>query len=248
MSQLQKKIERIQRPEGPRLGFGPVSRDKARALLLGVVATGAAEARTALGAGADLVLVRGQAESVAAVLKEIAAEGACLGALVDALDETGAAKLKEAGCDFVVAPANSTEAAAVDTGATGHVVHATLTEPEPFLRGLAPLGLDGLYVGELSASLSLAGQVDLVRTASLASTPLLVAVGPAATAAQLRVLRDSGVGAVLVPAGVDTAALDSALRAVPPPRAAHRGGRELALVPSLGGSGHDEHDHEDDDD
>lgn len=242
MSQLQKKMEKIQRPEGPRLGFGPVSREKPRAMLLGVLAASVDEARAAQSGGADVVLLQ---DATPAAVKDAVGEGACVGALVDSLDEAGAAALKEAGCDFAVAAPAATLAAAVNGEAMGHVVQLSLEEPESFLRGLAPLGLDGLYVGEIAGALTLAQQVDLVRTASMAGAPLIVRVQADVTSGHLRMLRDSGVGVVLAPAGADLAALDAALRAVPPPRSARKGQRDLALVPSVA-TGHDDHDHDDD--
>ena len=57
MSQLQKRIHKIQRREGPGIGFGRVTREQPRAMALIATARNAAEAQAALDAGADAVLL-----------------------------------------------------------------------------------------------------------------------------------------------------------------------------------------------
>ncbi|MGK2965269.1 MAG: hypothetical protein ACSLFM_06645 [Tepidiformaceae bacterium] len=248
MSQLQKKIERIQRQEGPGIGFARITREKPRAMLLAAIAETAAEAQSALAGGADFVIVRAEdAASAASTVTDSVGEGACIGVLVESLDEAGAAALAKAGCDFAIAALESTAAAAVDTAVMGHVVDLPVAAAdELILRGLAPLGLDALYVSNVPGSLTLAARLDYVRAASMTGTPLIVGVGGSPAVADLRVLRDSGVAAVVVPAGTPLAAIDEALRAVPAPAKARRSGRDLAIVPASGGHGHDEHDDEGD--
>ncbi|HQW51198.1 MAG TPA: hypothetical protein PL082_04005, partial [Tepidiformaceae bacterium] len=56
MSQLQKTIARLQRRDGPAIGFGPVSREQPRAMALIALVSSATQARAALDAGADAVL------------------------------------------------------------------------------------------------------------------------------------------------------------------------------------------------
>lgn len=75
MSQLQKRIQKLQRREGPGIGFGRVSREQPRAMALIATARNAAEIQAALDAGADGVLVdAGGATAAAAAMKGIASE------------------------------------------------------------------------------------------------------------------------------------------------------------------------------
>ncbi|MCC7366013.1 MAG: hypothetical protein IT303_16735 [Dehalococcoidia bacterium] len=248
MSQLQKKIQKIQRREGPALGFGPKVREQPRAVLLGVVAADAAAATAAADAGADVVILQAaDAAGAAAAVKKAARKELALGVQLASLDEAGAAALREAGCDFVVSTLEGTASAAVDTEAMGQVIVASEAMEDNTLRALAPLGLDGLLVERAAGAMTLAQQLGLVRLASFAGTPLIVSVTGEASVSELRVLRDSGVGVALLPAGSAASAieaLDKNLRAVPAPKKGRAEGRELAIVPSVSQGGHD---HDDDD-
>jgi 2-methylisocitrate lyase-like PEP mutase family enzyme len=244
MSELSKRIGRVQRREtAGGLGFGALKREKPRATLLAVRATDAASAGAAISAGADVVLLEGgNASAAKAVLKEQAK--ACLGVLLKDLDEKTAGTLHDAGVDFVVSPLAATASAAVDTERMGQAVSVDFDVSDAVLRSLGPLGLDALYVdGEASAP-TLAGQVELVRLASFSGLPLIANVEATASAAELRVLRDSGVAVVVAPAGTSASKLKDlieALEAVPPPRRGMRGG-EIAIVPSAAQRGHEEDD------
>ncbi len=238
MSQLEKAIERVQKKEGPRLGFGPVSREKPRALLAAAVAASAADVAAAVEGDADLVFVSaaGSGEFVA-LLGEVDCGDAVVGAILPEFDADKAVALREASCDFVVSPLASTAAAAIDQEQMGHVISVPLDVSDTTLRSLGPLGLNALFVELDSPTLTLGSQLELVRLASFASTPLFVTGSVGMEVDELRVLRDSGVAAVVLPAGTpaaDLASLGEKLRTVPPRKPRGRGTGDMALVPSHG--------------
>ena len=236
MSQLQKRIQRLQRREGPSIGFGRVTREQPRAMALVATARNGAEVQAALDAGADAVLVdAGSVSGAAAAMKDIASDKVAVGAGLAGLSEADAELLRNAHCDFVVSPLETTDSAAVDTEKMGQVVVATLDMEDNTLRALGPLGLDGLFVQRSAGAMTLAQQLGLVRLASFASTGLLVTVEPSAGVGELRVLRDSGALAVVAPAGASAEALKTlgeTLKAVPAPKKGKREGNDIAIVPA----------------
>jgi methylmalonyl-CoA mutase cobalamin-binding subunit len=247
LSQLQKAIGRIQRREGPRIGFGAVSREKPRAMLLGVISTSASAAKAALDGDADLVVLRPPDTSTAASLLREIGTGRCAGAILPALGDADAEMLREAGCDFVITTLAGAAATAVDPEKMGHVVAVTDAMEDTTLRALGPLGLDGLYIEHAANSMSLAGQLELVRLSSFSSSPLIASIGATPTAGELRVLRDSGVAAVVAPEGTSPeqiTALAELLKSVPPPRKPRREGGEIALVPTVVGAEAEEEEEE----
>ncbi len=254
MSQLQKTIARIQRREGPAIGFGRVSREQPRAMALVATVRAAAEARAALEAGADAVLfIAGSAALVAPQLREVTGPKVAAGVSLPVLSVADAETLREAGCDFVISPLETTDSAAVDTEKMGHLVVASEAIEDNTLRALAPLGLDGLFVQRAHGPMKLSEQLGLVRLSSFSSTGLVVTVDLAASTADLRVLRDSGVVAIVAPEGAtaaDLASLNDRLRAVPAPSRRRSDGTQVALVPSLMGAhaGHDDDEEDDEED
>lgn len=251
MSQLQKRIHKIQRREGPGIGFGRVTREQPRAMALIATARNAAEAQAALDAGADAVLLdAGGVSSAAAAMKDVASDKLAIGAGLAALSESDAETLRGAICDFVVSPLETTDSAAVDTEKMGQVVVATLDMDDNTLRALGPLGLDGLFVQRDPGPMTLAQQLGLVRLASFASTGLIVTVDPGANVGELRVLRDSGTLAVVAPAGASAEALKAlgeTLRSVPSPKKGKREGNDIAIVPASKAA-HDDHEGEEEED
>lgn len=251
MSQLQKRIQRVQRRDGPGIGFGRIMRDQPRAMALIATASSADAVKAALDAEADAVIVEaGSAAEAASTMDGVANDKVAVGALLPALSEADAEVLRKAGCDFVIAPLETTDSAAVDTEKCGHVVMAALDMEDNTLRALGPLGLDGLFVKRSGGAMTLAQQLGLVRLSTFSSTGLIVTVEANAGVGELRVLRDSGTGAVVAPAGTSAdglKALSDALRAVPAPKRGRREGSEIAIVPSSAAAG-DDHEHDDEDD
>ncbi|HKS91117.1 MAG TPA: hypothetical protein VJQ83_04240 [Tepidiformaceae bacterium] len=244
MSKLSKKITRIQRREGGGFGFGAAHREQPRAMLLGVFAADAAAVGTAATAGADVVVVRGK--DAAKAIQAAAAKDATVGAWVDSLDSATGDALHAAGCDFVVSGLGSTDATAVDTDRMGQVIVQEGALDDTTLRALGPLGLDCIFVNHNAGPMTLLQQLELVRVASFASTPLMVTVAADAGLAELRVLRDSGVAVVVAPAGTSEEALSALgerLRQIPTSKRGRENGREMAIVPSTAGH-HDEEEDE----
>lgn len=253
MSQLQKAIIRTQRREVTGgLGFGQVRKEQPKAMLAGVAASGEAAAKALLAAGADLVLIRAKdAAGALKALKSVASGKSCVGVQVSALDAAGAEALHKAHCDFVVSPLDSTAAAALDPEKMGHVLIGSADLDDTTLRAMGPLGLDALYVELEAGAMTLASQLALVRLSSFSSTALLVAVNADAPIAELRVLRDSGVVAVIAPESTTVEQIESLianLKAVPPPKKNKREGAEMAIVPSMASKGGDGEVDDDDED
>lgn len=247
MSQLQKKISRIGRRESSGIGFGNARREQPRAMLLGVLASDAAAAKAALGAGADVVIAQGDAGKAKGVLRGVAGNGQAAGVWTRELDEAGAAVLQEAGCDFVVGTLEGIASEAVDTEKMGLVLEVTAEISDTTLRALPPLGLDGLLFERTPGAMKLADQLELVRLASFSGSPLLVPVGAETTAAEFRVLRDSGVAVAVAPEGTTAEQIKALVKRLEevPPRKGRREAAEIALVPAV--AARQEHDHEEDD-
>lgn len=250
MSELQKKIARIMRREGPAIGFGARTRETPRAMLLAATASNEAGARAVIEAGADAVIVKGDsATALAKIVAALTKDKITTGAWLALLDEPGADALAEAGCDFVISTLDGTTSAAVNPERMGQLLVASDTFDDTTLRSLGPLGLDGLFIDRRSGPMTLKDQLALVRLASFSSTQLVVTVNAAASVSDLRVLRDSGAAAVVAPEGAtadDIKALNEALRAVPAPKKGKEG-REIALVPSVANAHNDEEEGDDDD-
>ena len=238
MSQLQKRIQRLQRRDGPAIGFGRVVREQPRAMALIATARNASEIQAALDAEADAVLVEAaSAGEAASAMDGLATEKLAIGAIVPSLTAADAETLRKVKCDFVVSTLDGTDSTAVDTEKNGQVVVASEDMEDNILRALGPLGLDGLYVrlGGESISMTLGQRLGLVRLATFAATGLLATVNADAKAAGLRVLRDSGVLAVVAPGGASPEALKALsdeLKAVPPPKKARHEGGDMAIVPA----------------
>ncbi|MEO6397743.1 MAG: hypothetical protein ABIP13_04695 [Tepidiformaceae bacterium] len=250
MSQLQKKMQKLQRREGPSMGFSAAAREQPRAMLLLALTTSKAEAKAALEAGVDAVVLRVEGAKAAAMVDAVVDGKTCVGVLTQGLDEDAAAGLAKAGCDFVISSVDATESSAVDTERMGHVLIATEGMEDNTLRAIAPLGLDALYVERPAGGTMLANQLALVRLATFASTPLLVTVAAKPSVAELRVLRDSGVGGVVAPEGANAAELKALIKAlvdVPAPKKSRRDGAEMAIVPSAA-AGRADHDDDGDGD
>lgn len=253
MSELQKKIGRIQRREGPRMGFGQAAREQPRAMLLGAFVKDADAARAATEAGADTVIFSGA--NAKAVMGEVAGlkdTKVTAGVRLETVAEAGAKELADKGCDFVIGTLAGTAAASVDSERMGQMVVADPSMDDTTIRALAALGLDALFVEHNGGDMSLAQQLELVRVSSFASTPLAVTISADAPVQQLRVLRDSGCALVILPAGTgvdEIKSLGERLREVPAPRKNKReGGRDIAIVPMGAATAAAEHDDGDDDD
>ena len=251
MTRLQQAISRIQRREGPRLGFGAPTREQPRAMLAAALASSSGAVPALAAAGADVIILEAaDAASYASAVSDIDSGDAVLGVVLARLDGDAAARLGDAGCDFAVSPLEETASVAIDPEGIGVVIRASANLSDATLRAVGPLGLDGIYLEVPAASLGLPEQLELVRLASLTSTPLVAAVGGVPGVADLRVLRDSGVAAVVLPAAASVEQLEELvtnLKAVPAPNRARRErSGEAALVPSVAPQAEPEADDPDD--
>ncbi len=240
MSQLQKMIARLTRPRGPGIGFGLATREKPRQMLLAVLVADVGAARALLAAGADFAIAcAADSRAVKSLIEGLAAKDTTVGAWVSAIDAAGAEALRAAGCDFVISTLDGTAADAIEPDKMGLVVAIEGQPTDSTLRALGPLGLDALLVEHQPGSMTLAGQLELVRLSSFSGSQLLVTVSPDAELPELRVLRDSGTAVVVTPEGTTPDQVNGMidrLKALPPPRRAKREGQEMALVPAVASS------------
>ncbi len=246
MSKLKKAIERAGRRESTPFGFARVEQKKRRAMILAVTASTGKESSSAVSAGVDAVLLAGSIDANAVK----AAGDVPAGALVDELSNAAAAKLAEAGVDFIASPFDRTTATAVDTNRTGHVISLGGEHDDATLRALGPLGLDALLVDRGAEPLTLQQQARFVRLAQLTSTPLLFQITPSIDVDELRVLRDSGGAGVVLPAGTSAAdieAVSKRLEEIPDVRRKEGNAGDIAVLPALLGRSHD-HEEEDEPD
>jgi hypothetical protein len=250
MSQLKKAIEKLQRGDPTPMGFSVVSRQKPRALLLGVLVRDAEAGKAAIEAGVDLVILHtNDGGSAVDAVRGMGETSTPKGAWLSELSIAEAGALKEAGCDFVASPLEGTLAEAVDNDSMGQVLAVTNDMEEATLRALGPLGLDALFLKRPAGRMTLALQVDLARLAMLSGAPLLVNSPADISTGELRVLRDSGAAGLIASENTTTdelRALGERLREVPA-KAKGRSGRDIAMVPSPSQTVHS-HDDEDDDD
>lgn len=206
-------------------------------MLAGVITKGKKQTADHTNGEADVVVVSAEdSDGYLAATKGLDAGDTALGALLPSLEAQAASALSEAECDFAISPLAGTAAVAIDQESMGHVIGVTLDETEAVLRSIGPLGLDALFVEAESGELSLSRQLEFVRLASFTSTPLLVTVPAGLSVAELRVLRDSGVAAVILPAGSSAdqlAELVENLKAVPAPSRGRSGSSgDVAIVPA----------------
>ena len=240
MSKFSEALQKRRSNDGARpLGFGSRDRKKERALLLGAAASDQGQAKAALEAGCDFVLISAS-DGTSAANAAKGLEG-IVGARVERLAADDLEALRESDVDFVaVSPANA-PASAADEESLGLVLPAGTDEEEGALRARSSLNADAILVERETSSPTLAERLALVRVATLAGAPLLVPIAVDAPVADLRALRDSGAGAALVPgdtAATNLAALIERLEAVPPAkRRSEREQRGIAIVPSLAGGG-----------
>jgi hypothetical protein len=154
-------------------------------------------------------------------------------------DSAGAAALKDAGLDFLVVT-DSTPAAALLEDDLGYALTLPNAPEELFLRSLAPMTFEALYLAETPSPLTVAGQIGLSRIAGLAGKPLLTSAPAAASKDDLRCLRSVGVAGVITDvAGVAT--LKETVKSLPP-RRSRREDRAVVSLPHGSVAAHDDDD------
>lgn len=202
MSKLKDALKKSRQSDGGRaIGFAPEASRKHRVILVGVH-TGAdvSGAGAGLGAGADFAVIHAEDGTVAAAAIAAAEAGdAFLGAHVGKLAAGEGEKLADAGCEFVVVDPDNALAAEAAQDGLGMVIPVNLAAEHRDLQTLSRLHLEAVVVPDEIGDISLSRQASLLRAAALTGQRLLVKVSVDIAEPELEVLRDSGVGAILIP-------------------------------------------------
>jgi hypothetical protein len=160
------------------------------------------------------------------------------------LEDTGASKmgtLVEAGCDFVVFPADSRVSATPEDDKVGKILQVESSLGEGLLRAVNDLPVDAVLATDAyKAGDSMAWHhlINIQRVSNLLTKPLLVPVPLNVTASELKALWETGVDGVVVE--VDTAkpgGLKELRQAIGelPPRSSRKRDKAEALLPYSGG-------------
>ena len=244
MSKLREHLNDTARRQRGGLGFAPMKGASASAHVLVIAEVAdAAQARSALDAGASALLCTGGPESVAAIVD--VAGNAPVGCRLEAATSEQAAAIAEAKADFLLFDDGRSAADALLERRLGRVLLLEDGPDEERLRMLAPLGLDAMLLPASPNTLSVRDQLRLRRIVELARAPLIIpAAGPVSTAT-LEVWRDAG-GAAVLTAATPPDALATLVQAageVRPPRGP-TGERSDATLPPTSASviAIDEHD------
>ena len=229
-------IRKAARTQALPMGFGTNASHRSTPTMLLLARVGSDhlnKAASLLGHGADLLIVETTDLSrLKGRLKEVGESP--VGMHMAAVDGAAAAKLREVGADFAVFDAGVSEADVLLEEQLGFVLAISQEISDVALRVLESLPLDALVVPPLDGPLTLQRHLELKRLSILSRTPLLVDVEPRISAAHLRVLRDAGVGGVIVD-GADAGGDLSDLRQVIdglPPRGRRREERMEARLPA----------------
>ena len=235
MNKLSEAFKKSRKSDGGRpLGFAPSNEAKHRSILVGVHAgSDAASATTAIKAGADFAVVHtDDGTSAASAISAAEAGDAFIGAHVGTLREGEGEKLAEAGCGFIVVDPAQTSAAEADQDDVGLVIPVDISAEDSALQTLARLDPDAVVVPEEIGEITLSRRAALLRTSALTGKRLFVKTGAGITSADLKVLRDSGVGAVIVPDSTSEADLTGLIRRIedlPARKSADDDGRPISL-------------------
>jgi hypothetical protein len=227
MSKLADAIRRSQRVESTPLGFGAARPAPKASMLVGFFGS-ASDAAKARDAEADFLLIDARNGGIDAARLRGLAGDLPLGAWTHAADSAAAKTLREAGLDFLIVDTDSPAAAMLDDD-LGYVLALPAQPDEIFLRSLEPLGLEALLLAEVSSPLTVAGQIDLSRSAALARRPMLYDLRDVASADDLLCLRAAGVVGVMTGAA-GLADLKAAVAALPP-RRSRREERAVVALP-----------------
>jgi len=234
MSKLKDALKKARQSEGGRaLGFTPAAGKNHRGILVGIY-TGPdfAAAKTGLGAGANFAVIHTDNGATAATAIAAAEAGdAFLGAHVGTLAEGDGEKLAEAGCAFVVVDPDKALAAEAAHEGFGIVIPVDLAAEHRDLQTLSRLDLEAVVVPEEIGDISLTRQASLRRAATLTGQRLFVKVAVTVTESELEILRDSGVGALLIPDSAPADAIEELIARIESlkPRKPEDDGRHISL-------------------
>lgn len=217
MSKFRDRIRATAGRRGAALGFGALRTEAAAVRYLVVAAqTDSADAtRTAIAAGADVIVYTGAITAAADVVS--AAGNAPVGVRIEAATAADTAALAAAGVDFVLFDADRTEATALLSNELGHVLLLPADATEEYLKLLAPLDLDAVAVPEHVAGIPVREQLRVRRIADTVGKPLIVTINGPVDAPTLEVWRDAG-GVILLTLGALLADTIAAAGRVSAPR------------------------------
>ena len=238
MSKLAERIRRTLQANSKPMGFAAAARAPNPSLLLAASfsAPAADRAAKALAQGADTCLFAvGDVKSSELEAMVKAMGDAPLGIWPQRLDRQVVEKLSGSGVDYVVFNPEAAAATALLESDLGYVLAHEGDLADIYVRTLQALPLDAVFLRHWQSPLTVRGQMELIRIASLANRPLMLTVAPEIEPKELESLRDSGV----VIAAVDgdqkgtleaMPALRKAVEALPA-RRHRREERPEALVP-----------------
>jgi hypothetical protein len=202
------------------MGFGAARSTPKPSMLVGF--RGAANhAEDARKAGADCLLIEaGDRELEAAKLKELRADAGDLplGVLPKSGHAVHTKALRESGVDFLAFEADATPAAALLDEEMGYVLVLEDDAEELFLRSLDALTLDGVYLDDVIAPLSVKRQLELSRVGQLSHKTLICKVQPDLSSEDLQCFRAAGVVLLLVDRVDAIAVLKEAVAGLPAKR------------------------------
>jgi hypothetical protein len=223
------------------MGFGAARPEPRPSMLVGYFGA-AGDVKKACEAGADFLLVDGRNGKVdAKALRDQAAE-LPLGAWTSVADSAAAKALREGGIDFLVVSEDSPASSLLDDD-LGYVLALPVQPEEIFLRSLEPLSLEALLLHNVPSPLTIAGELELSRTGSLARRSMICETAATASADDLQCLRAAGVVGVMTDAG-GLAQLKDAVKALPQ-RKARREERAVVSLPRGQAAATDEDDEDD---
>jgi 2-methylisocitrate lyase-like PEP mutase family enzyme len=255
MSKLGERIRRAAQANSKPIGFAAVTRAPNPSLLLAVSfsAPVADRAAQALAQGADTCLFAVsdiKPSDLEAIVK--AAGDAPCGVWPRHLDTQAVEQLSQAGVDYAVFNPEAARAAALVESHLGYVLAHEGDLADIHIRTLQSLPLDAVFLRNWQEPLTVRGELDLLRVASLSNKPIMLTLSPDTEARELECLRDAGIAIVTVDCDQKEAleALPALRKAIDtlPPRRRRREERPEALLPHAGPAAVSSTDEEEEDD
>jgi hypothetical protein len=201
MSKLGERIRRAVQADSKPMGFAAVAHAPNPAVLLAVSfsAPAADRAAQALAQGADtclFALSEIKPSELEAIVK-VAGDAPC-GVWPRQLDAQVVEELSQAGIDYAVFDPEAARAAALLDSHLGYVLAHERDLADIHVRALQSLPLDAIFLSRWQEPLTVRGELDLIRVASLSNTPIMLTLSPNSDAKELECLRDAGVAIVSV--------------------------------------------------
>ena len=210
------------------MGFGAAKTESRPTMLVGFFGA-EAQIAAARDAGADFILVDARDGKLDAAKAREAAGDLPLGAWTIVQDSAAAKELRESGVDFLLVGEESPAASLLDED-LGYVLALPPQPEELFLRSLEQLPLEALMLHNIPSPLTVAGELELSRTGSLARRSMLCETAASASVDDLRCLRAAGVAGVMTQ--VDgLAQLKETVQSLPP-RRTRREERAVVSLPT----------------